>query len=121
MYLVLNVQLLSLSVATSVHSSKEMFFLLIIPLLGFCHADLLLGTGGYTGDDGGEEGQSEVLDVIQNLNCSAPPPFPVQEICSSGVSSPEGVMICGGNHRAEIQSPGTAECYTLSDNKWVKQ
>ena len=99
-----------------------MFFLLIIPLLGFCHADLLLGAGGGTGDDAAQEGQSEVLDVIQNLNCSAPPPFPIDGICSSGVSSPEGVILCGGNDSGgEIPNPGRADCYTLSDNKWVKQ
>jgi len=102
-----------------------MIFLLLIPLLGSCHADLLLCTSGGTGDDAGEDGQSEVLDVIRNLNCSAPPPFPVvDESCfkSSGVSAPEGVMVCGGNDGGPaIPHPGSEECYTLSDNKWVKQ
>ena len=94
-----------------------MIFLLIIPLLGSCHADLLLGTGGITGAG---EVQSEVLDVIRNLNCSAPPPYPVEGVCFSVVSSPQGVLVCGGNDNAEIVNPGTTDCYSLSDNKWVK-
>jgi len=101
-----------------------MIFLLLIPLLSSCHADLLLCTSGDTGDDATEDGQSEVLDVIRNLNCSAPPPFPVDGECfkSSGVSAPEGVMVCGGNDGGgDMPHPGSADCYTLSDNKWVKQ